>query len=140
MQEDFQTSRSNFVHLSAGKCPFATGNIRPYHNMRSRTSIDPDTFGSTSVGTSAGSVKPGGTYSSLDEMSFVKHRMGLRGGDVNTNTGVETFTNTHHNYQPWSQSSTSVMGRGLDAPLYNRPVNMSNRNMEAFISNPVNWT
>ena len=95
MQEDFQTGRSTYVHLNAGKCPFTSGHIRPYHNMRSRTSLDADTFGTTSVGSTAGSVKPGGTYSPMDEQSFIRFKTGLRGRDVFTNTGVETFNNVH---------------------------------------------
>ena len=133
MQEDFQTSRATFVHLNRAKCPFTSGHIRPYHNMRSRTSLDPDTFGSTSVGTSAGSVKPGGTYSAMDEQSFVRFKTGLRGGDVMSNTGVETFTNTFNNYP------VNFGGDGR-YPVYNRPMNNSYNGVESFAANPVMFT
>ena len=133
MQEDFQTSRATFVHLNRSKCPFTSQSIKPYHNMRSRTSLDPDTFHTSGVGTSAGTTRPGGTSSSLDELSFVKYRTGLRGGDVNTNTGVESFTNVFHNYP--------VTG-GYDPqfPIYNRPMNISTYGRENFVSNPVMFT
>ncbi len=133
MQEDFQTNRATFVHLNRTKCPFTSGHIRPYHNMRSRTSLDPDTFGSTSVGTSAGTVKPGGTYSALDERDFIKFRTGLRGGDTTTNTGVETFTNAFHNYSVNGENDSRY-------PLYNRPINTSYGSVESFVNNPILYT
>lgn len=132
MQEDFQTSRATFVHLNRSKCPFTSGHIKPMHNMRRHTNIDSDTFDTSGVGTSAGTTRPGGTSSSLDELSFVKYRTGLRGGDVNTNTGVESFSNTFHNYP--------VSG-GNDAryPIYSRPMNLRSM-QESFAANPIAWT
>ena len=141
MQEDFQTERAFTVHRSAGKCPYTSGHIRPYHNMRSRTSIDPETFGSTSVGTSAGSEKFGGTYSPLDEQSFIRYKTNLRGRDTFTNTGVETFNHggTFSANTPWRHPFvTSVIGKSSPSMLMNRPLNLSD-NSNAF-SNPINWT
>ena len=132
MDEDFHTSRSTYVHLNANKCPYTSGHVRPYFNMRSRTSLDPDTFGSTSVGSTAGSIKDGGTYNALDERSFIKYKTQLRGMDVQTNTGVEMFKNTFHNYPVWQQpGNMSATGQHTPTPMYHRPINHS-------WSNPMN--
>lgn len=138
MQEDFQSDRAFHVLTKAASCPMASGHVRPYFNMRSKASFDPNMLGSTSVGSCAGSVKEGGTASEMDELSFVRHRTGLRGGDVLTNTGAETFQNTHYNYQPYRQPHTgSVLGLSVATPVYNAPQNLSKNN---FANNPIKWT
>ena len=141
MQEDFQSDRAFYVQRQAMKCPFTAGVIRPYHNMRSKTSLDPETFGSTSVGSTAGSVKDGGTYSPLEERSFIRHKTGLRGGDTLSNTGVETFTNTFHNYQPWkAPTAASMVGLGHPSAMWNTPQNWSNRPIDRFSADPTIFT
>lgn len=96
--------------------------------MTKRASLDPDTFGSTSAGTSAGTVKSGGTYSPLEERGFYTHRLGIRGGDTLTNTGTETFGNTYHNYDV-------TAGNDVRYPIYNRPINTSRPGqLEHFIN------
>ena len=102
--------------------------------------LDPATFGSTSVGATAGSIKDGGTYNSLDERSFIRHKTGLRGGDTLTNTGVETFTNTYHHYQPWtSPHKNSVIGMSHPSAMFNVPQNWSGH-MDRFSNDPMAWT
>lgn len=126
MQEDFQSDRAFHVLTRSAACPMSEGVIRRYDNMKSRVSFDPETFGSTSVGPSAGSVKEGGT-GSMDELSFIPYRTGMRGIGVNTNTGTETYQNPFYHYQPF---------RG-GIPIYNTPQNHSN---QATFNNPVHWT
>ena len=138
MQEDFQSDRAFHVLTKSASCPMASGHVRPYHNMRSKASFDPNMLGGTSVGSSAGSVKDGGTSSCMDELSFAKYRTGLRGDDVLTNTGVETFQNTYYNYQPFrAPHAGSTIGLSVAAPVYNSPQNLSKNN---FANNPIQWT
>lgn len=138
MQEDFQSDRAFHVHTRSAQCPMTSGHVRPYFNMRSKASFDAGMFGSTSVGSSAGSVKEGGTGSPMDEASFVRYKTGLRGSDTMSNTGVETFKNTFYNYQPFrSPNVNSVIGLGLATPVYNAPQNLS-KNM--MTNNPLRWT
>ena len=122
MQEDFQSDRAFYVQRQHMRCPFTAGVVRPYNNMRAKASFDDGTFGTTSVGSTAGSVKEGGTYNSLDERSFIRHKTGLRGVDTTSNTGVETFTDTFHNYSPFRPpTATSVIGLSHPSALYQTP-------------------
>lgn len=122
MDESFQSERAALVHLGRNKCPFASGSFQPNYNMRSRTNLDPDTLGANGVGTSAGTVREGGTHP-LDESTHIKYRTSFRGRDAMTNYGTETYQNERNSYN----------NGNFHKPGFNKVLNHQT-NLQNFIS------